>query len=377
VLVVDDDAAVLRAAARILANAGFDVTQAQGAAEAVRLLEEHSFDAVLTDVAMPQMSGIDLLRAVRAADLELPVVLMTGEPEVGSAVEAMKHGACDYIAKPFVPNALEQAVHRAVTLSQLARAKREAMRLLDNGRPAAGDRAGLEVTFARALDSMWMAYQPIVRATTGTVFGYEALLRSKEPALPHPGAVLEAAERLGRLDELGQAVRSKAPEPMTSVPSDLLLFVNLHARDLADPTLLSPSCPMFSMAPRVVLEITERASLENVPNARATVTALREMGYRIAIDDLGAGYAGLTSFAQLEPEFVKLDMSLVRDIHKDAVKQRIVRSMTELCRDMGIAVVAEGVEVAGERDWIVDIGCDLAQGYLVAKPGPAFPEVRW
>ena len=101
------------------------------------------------------------------------------------------------------------------------------------------------------------------------------------------------------------------------------------------------------------------------------------MGFRIAIDDLGAGYAGLTSFATLEPEFVKLDMSLVRDVDKNPTKKKLVRSMTSLCRDLGMLVVAEGVETLAERDVLVEAGCDLLQGYLLAKPGKPFPEFAW
>ena len=103
------------------------------------------------------------------------------------------------------------------------------------------------------------------------------------------------------------------------------------------------------------------------------------IGYlpRIAVDDLGAGYAGLTSFAQLEPEFVKLDMSLVRDVHRVALKRKLIRSMTTLCKEMGIVVVAEGIETVEERDNVIALGCDLLQGYLFAKPGRPFPEVRW
>jgi EAL domain-containing protein (putative c-di-GMP-specific phosphodiesterase class I) len=377
ILVVDDEESLCRAITRILESAGFDVNAAQDGAQAMQLLDEHSFDAVLTDVAMPGMDGIALLRAVRERDLEVPVVLMTGKPDVESAAEAIRYGACEYLFKP-IPNAeLESTIRRAVSMSGLARAKRDSIRVLDTGRPEAGDRAGLEVTLDRALDSMWMAYQPIVEAATRTLFGYEALLRSSEPTLPHPGAVLDAAERLGRLDDVGRAVRRKAPEPMHSVPPPALLFVNLHASDLNDEALTSPSAPLTSIAPRVVLEITERASLESVSDARSRVAQLRELGFRIAIDDLGAGYAGLTSFAQLEPEFVKLDMSLVRDVHKNPIKRKLVRSMTALCKDLGIVVVAEGIEVAEERDTIIELGSDLLQGYLFAKPGRAFPEVCW
>jgi EAL domain-containing protein (putative c-di-GMP-specific phosphodiesterase class I) len=107
------------------------------------------------------------------------------------------------------------------------------------------------------------------------------------------------------------------------------------------------------------------------------VAELRALGFRIAIDDLGAGYAGLTSFAVLEPEIVKLDMSLVRDVHKHPTKQKLIRSMTALCKDMGMTVVAEGIENVEERDAVIDLGCDLLQGYLFAKPGRAFPEFAW
>ncbi|HEX7668498.1 MAG TPA: EAL domain-containing protein [Polyangiaceae bacterium] len=374
---VDDEPSLLRAIARTLEHAGFEVNAAEDGPRALQLLDEHSFDAVLTDVAMPGMDGIALLRAVRERDLEVPVLLLTGKPGVESAAEAVRYGASEYLIKP-IPNAdLESKIRRAVSMSGLARAKRDSIRVLDTGRPEAGDRAGLDVTLDRALDSMWMAYQPIVDVATHAVFGHEALLRSGEPTLPHPGAVLEAAERLGRLDEVGRKVRSIAPAPVASLPPPVLLFVNLHASDLNDEALTSPSAPLTSIAPRVVLEITERASLDAVSDARSRVAQLRELGFRIAIDDLGAGYAGLTSFAQLEPEFVKLDMSLVRDVHKNPIKQKLVRSMTALCKDMGIVVVAEGIEVAEERDTIIELGCDLLQGYLLAKPGRPFPSVCW
>ncbi|HEX3596005.1 MAG TPA: EAL domain-containing protein [Polyangiaceae bacterium] len=375
VLVADDEPGILRLVTRILTSAGFEVIPARNGVEAARLLAQETFDAVLTDVTMPQMTGVELLRVARATDLDVPILLMTGAPDIESATEAVRQGACDYISKPFLPIALERSVRRAVDLSQLARARRDAMRFLGGNHPAASDRAGLEVTFARALESFWMAYQPITSAGTGEVFGYEALLRSDEPALPNPGSVLEAAERLGRLDELGQAIRAKAPAPLARAPYGAALFINLHPRDLCDSTLTAHSTPLAAIASRVVLEITERASLDDVPEARTKVAELREMGFRIALDDLGAGYAGLTSFAQLEPEFVKLDMSLVRDIHKSSVKQKLVRSMTELCKDMGVTVIAEGIELEEERDSIVDLDCDLLQGYFVARPGPAFPEV--
>lgn len=377
VLLVDDDPELRRAIARTLERSGFDVVTAEDGQRAAALLSEESFDVVLTDVAMPKMGGIELLRVARERDLEIPVLLMTGAPDVNSAIEAVRHGACEYIIKPFESVRLVSLVRRAVDLSRLAKAKREAMRELGSTRPEAGDRAGLEVTLIRAIETLWMAYQPIVDYPRRRIFGYEALLRSAEPALPNPGAVIEAALRLGRLEDVGRAARTAAALPMADTPSEVLLFVNLHARDLEDPTLTHPASALAAIAPRVVLEITERASLDGVRDAKTRIHALRELGFRIAIDDLGAGYAGLTSFAMLEPEFVKLDLSLVRDVHASAVKQKLVGSMTALCKDMGIAVIAEGIESTHERDCLLGLGCELLQGYLIARPGRAFPEVMY
>ena len=109
-------------------------------------------------------------------------------------------------------------------------------------------------------------------------------------------------------------------------------------------------------------------------DVKPRIAALRGMGFRIAIDDLGAGYAGLTSFTLLEPDVVKLDMELVRGIDTHRTKQSIVTSMVTLCHEMHVEVVAEGVETSAERDVLVDLGCDLLQGYLFAKPGPPFPD---
>jgi EAL domain-containing protein (putative c-di-GMP-specific phosphodiesterase class I) len=224
---------------------------------------------------------------------------------------------------------------------------------------------------------MWMAYQPIVSIGRHRSVAYEALMRTSEPALPNPGAVIDAAQRLDRLNDLGLRVRSLVAASLPDAPHDALVFVNLHARDLLDPELSSESAPLSSFARRVVLEITERAALDNVTDYEARVKLLRDLGFRIAIDDMGAGYAGLTSFATLEPEFVKLDMSLIRGIHTSDVRQKLVASMISLCGEMDKGIIAEGIEVADERDQLSALGCDWMQGYLFAKPQRPFPTATW
>ena len=376
VLVVDDEPELLRGVCRGLKLLGYGVTEARNGEEAVQHLSRRAFDVVVSDIVMPGMGGIQLLKEIRQHDLHVPVVLMTGAPAVSTAVQALEYGAFHYLTKPVEPEALDQIVQKAVRMHRMARVKQQAAELLGHAGALGADRAGLEASFNRAMQSMWIAYHPIVDVRQKTVFGYEALLRSTEPSLPHPGAVIDAAMRLGRIEPLGRAIRSLAAEP---IPHDqaFALFVNLHVTDLTDPALSDPESPLSKIASRVVLEITERSSLDEVRDARRRVAALREMGFRIAVDDLGAGYAGLSSFTLLEPEIVKLDMSLIRDIHVTSTKQKVVRSMTTLSKDMGMTVVAEGVETRQECECLVDLGCDLLQGFLFAKPGRAFPGVAW
>ncbi len=361
---------MLRTFERVL-RSSFDVVACSNTDEAISLVTTKSFDVVVSDVHMPRMSGVDLLRIIRAYDFDVPVILITGAPSVESAADAVALGAAGYLIKPFANDTLIKACERASRLHKLAKMKRDALVLNggDGAQPA--DLAGLAASFERALDGMWLAFQPIVDARR--TIAYEALLRSNEISLPNPGAVLDAAERLGRLHDVGRRVRELAANAFTSAEPDALLFLNLHTQDLLDASLYASTSPLSQFADRVVLEVTERASLDAVKDVGARISVLRYGGYRIAVDDLGAGYAGLSSFVSLEPEFVKLDMSLVRDIHRSTIRERLVTSMTSLCLEMNIRVIAEGVETAEERDCVKKAGCDLQQGFLFARPGPPFP----
>lgn len=369
VLVVDDEPLVLDVIARTLEDS-FDVTTCDGGVQALGQVEKGSFAAMVCDINMPGMSGLELLRAVRDFDPDLPVVLVTGQPTWEGAAQAIEYGVFRYLPKPFSLDDLRERVKQATQLYRLARLKREAINL--GGIAGPSDRAGLEASFERVLASFGMAFQPIVSLSKKSVLGYEALLRSNEPSLPSPEDVVEAAERLNATQKLGRAVRAFVAERRAEMNRDWLLFVNLHPSDLLDPDLTLGASPLTPIASCVVLEITERAPLSSLERVRERCLELRRMGFRIAVDDLGAGYAGLTSFAILDPDIVKVDMNLVRGIESSAVKRRLVSSVVSLCREMDMMLVAEGVETTAERDVLSDLGCDLFQGYLFARPASAF-----
>jgi EAL domain-containing protein (putative c-di-GMP-specific phosphodiesterase class I)/CheY-like chemotaxis protein len=372
VLLVDDDPQVISGLGKILTSAGCVVTAVSGGHEAIALLESSTFDVIVSEIHLPQVDGLSLLRAIRGRDLDVPVVFLTGRPSLETAVEAIEHGAFKYFVKPVDGPALTAAVQRGAQLHRLARVRREAASALP-GKPI-GDLAGLEVRYASALDKLWIAMQPIVSWGRRSVYAYESLLRSDEPTMRNPLDFIEAAERLGRTVELGRTIRQRIADQMAAAPAAVQVFVNLHPLDLVDDELGSDAGALTRFASRVVLEVTERAALEQVPGLAAGIARLRQLGYRLALDDLGAGYAGLSSFALLEPEIAKVDMSLIRGIHGSPMKQKLFRSFTVLCRDLGTEIIAEGVEEAAERDCLNSLGGDLYQGYLFARPGRGFPE---
>lgn len=376
ILLVDDDPEILQGYGLALRRVA-EVVEASDGVQALSLIAKQSFDVIVSDISMPRLNGVELLREVRKHDLEVPVVLMTGQPDVSTAMKAVEYGALLYLPKPVSIETLWETVRRASHLRKLARLRREALELDGNEGKSLGDRAALDARFQSALDHLLMVYHPVVSWVEKQVLGYEALVRSTEPTLATPRDLFDAAERLDRVHDLGRKIRSLAETKARANP-EIRLFVNLHPLELNDFSLYSNTAPLADMADRVVFEMTERVTLESVKEAATRIARLRSMGFRIALDDLGAGYAGLSSFAVLEPDFVKLDRTLVEGIERSVRKQSIVRAMLRLCQvELGMYVICEGVETVQERDVLVEAGAELFQGFLFGRPEPGLGSVTW
>jgi len=376
VLIVEDDASLALACRRILGEE-FHVVVANTVAAARASLVDGELDALVMDVGLPDGSGLDLLHELRGKNSELPVVMMTGALTAETATRAFRSRVNEYLPKPFAPEELLRTVRTAVEAGRVARVRTKLLAARFGGDDFVKDLPGTERSFALALPKIRMVFQPIVRAADGSVFGYEALLRCDEPSLGTPPRLLAAAEVLGRVDDVGRAVRAGVAAAMLGERDRLeTIFVNLHPAEVRADLLAEARDPLLALAGRVVLEVTERASLEGGPKLDTELARIRELGYRLAVDDLGEGYAGLSSLVQLRPDIAKIDMSLVRDVHRMPLKRDIVAALVDMAQRSGIVVVAEGVETVDERDTLVDLGCDLLQGYLFARPGPPFPAAR-
>jgi EAL domain-containing protein (putative c-di-GMP-specific phosphodiesterase class I)/GGDEF domain-containing protein len=216
---------------------------------------------------------------------------------------------------------------------------------------------------------VYVDYHPIVLATTREIFGYEALARGQMRTLRSPEVMFEVAAEADLIWELSRLCRARALEGMsTRLEGDQLLFLNVDPTDFADPAFTEQEVADPS---RVVIEITERTAIKDYPKFRDRLKAFRERGYRFAVDDAGSGYAGLGSIANLEPDFIKLDISLVSAIDTNFIKQNLVQTMVKFADDHGAKVIAEGVERAEEFKTVQDLGVHLVQGFFLHRPQAA------
>lgn len=365
-LVIDDDPALRKACVRLLTGDGHQVAEAEDGPTGAAELRAGRFDAVVSDLTLPGMSGLDVLRAIRHADPGVPIVVITGNPTVDSAAGSIEFGVYRYLPKPFEPDRLREAV-RGAALTRLTERTQE---------PLSTAGAALEARFERAVSGLWLAVQPVVDVNQREVVAYEALMRTTEDSLRRPDELIGTALSLGRFKELARAVRRAAAAIAPQVPHPAMLFVNIHPSELLDDELFSDA-DLGSQAHRVVIEITERESLSDVPDLRARIDTLRSKGFRIAIDDLGEGYAGLSAVAMLEPDVIKLDMSLVRGVDGSPTKRSLVRALNAMCVGLDRKLIAEGVETVSERQALSEVGVAWMQGYLFARPGKSFvrPEI--
>jgi EAL domain-containing protein (putative c-di-GMP-specific phosphodiesterase class I) len=219
-----------------------------------------------------------------------------------------------------------------------------------------------------------VVFQPIVEIATGQAFAQEALVRCKNLEYPTPPELFEAAAKEEACGRLGRMIREIAFETC----GDIALFVNLHPQELSSRWLVQPDDPIGFHSKPVYLEITESAALTHFDLCRGVLKELcRRTGARLVVDDFGAGYSNLERVVDLEPEVIKLDLVLTRDIQNHKPKQIVVRHMVNMCRELGARVVAEGVEALDELRCVRDLGVQYAQGYLLAYPAAPPPVHAW
>lgn len=374
---IDDEPAVLKALGMVLQRRGFAVDTMSSAKEALKQIPQQKYHAILSDIIMPEMTGVEFLRELRRHDLDVPVILMTAGPTLDSAIDAIEYGAQQYLLKPVEPDALVKAVGRAAALGELARAKREALVGGPKKTVSLNERADLEAVLKRAYDTIRIAFQPIVSIKEKKLVGYEALMRCDETLFASYGSLLAASDRVAWRPLMARTIYQRIASACSQLPDGAMLFVNVHPFDAQEGLLTGSDAPLEPLARSIVLEVSDHATVAHVDAFANGVAALRGAGYRLAVDDLGTGPAGMSVFTKLTPDFVKLDSAFVSAAAGDDSGGRMARGMYALCRELGVPVIAEGVESTVQRDALVAMGGDLAQGNVFGEPGPGFAPPRF
>ncbi|MFQ4142937.1 EAL domain-containing protein [Chlorogloeopsis sp. ULAP02] len=219
-------------------------------------------------------------------------------------------------------------------------------------------------------------FQPIVSIKdTSQIYGYESLLRGldEQGNLVPPGPILELASEAGLLPQLDRVARLSAIAQFSRHQARGQIFINFAPTALYDPvSCLRTTVEAIDRAgishEQVVFEVVESDNPQDLDHLKAVLQYYRDAGFLVALDDLGSGYSSLNLLHQLRPDFIKLDMGLIRDVHQDLYKASITEKLLEIAQNLNIQTVAEGIECIEELNWLQERGADFAQGYLIAKP---------
>lgn len=288
-------------------------------------------------------------------------------------------GECfgSYVGAALVSNedgiAFDRIVHRALE-EAFADALREKER--------EAQRRSVQLARVIHLGLVRSVYQPVVDVAARRVVGYEALTRVGSGRFENVETLFRAAEANDALWSLERLCRRRHLEGVPVLQPDQMLFLNVEPDSAHDPHLTGPpfleALRSADLTPRqIVLELTEHSAVRDFVAFRRTLDQFRALGFRLAMDDVGSGYAGLQAIAEIAPDFIKADMHLVRGLHISAIKRELIDTMQRFSESTGITLVAEGVESTDELAALVEVGVRCAQGFLFARPGAPAPFPDW
>jgi EAL domain-containing protein (putative c-di-GMP-specific phosphodiesterase class I) len=230
-------------------------------------------------------------------------------------------------------------------------------------------------------ESIHTVFQPIVDLVHNEIIGYEALSRGPVGTeYEFPYLLFDVATETELVFELDRLCRKKALQSAKGIFPERKLFMNCVASAVHDPefkdSFLISLLEELKLDPNnIVLEVTEKEAIDNYDVFREAVKYYSDLGFAIAVDDTGTGYSSLETVIELKPQYIKIDISIVRGIDKNVLKQQLIKAMVGLSLEIDSVVIAEGIETKEELITLKQLGVHVGQGYLFAKPGPAFPDI--
>ncbi|HZU80057.1 MAG TPA: EAL domain-containing protein [Acidimicrobiales bacterium] len=383
VLLADDEPGVRRVLAKLI---GLEsdlelVGAAADAEEAVELAAKHRPHVALIDIGIPKGTGVEATRGIRAASPATKVVALSGYGDRDHVTKMLAAGAVGYLVKAASVDVVgairavergESVLSREIT-GDVVGALSERLATEEEIDASMRRRAG-EIRALIERRGFSMAFQPIFDLRRDTVAGVEALARFGSSPLRSTEAWFAEAWDLGLGLDLELAVVDAALDTASQRPDGVYLAVNVSPLTITSAPLLS----LLERAPHassLVLEVTEHTVVEDYEALNGRLDELRSRGIRIAVDDAGAGYASFRHILRLHPDLIKLDVSIVADVHNDPAQQALAASLVTFADKIGCAVVAEGIEAPGQLKCLAGMGIDYGQGYFLARPADALDDL--
>jgi EAL domain-containing protein (putative c-di-GMP-specific phosphodiesterase class I)/CheY-like chemotaxis protein len=377
VLIADDEPALRGALAELLAHESGVVLigTAGDADEAIKLADDARPDVALVDVKMPAGGGPRAAREIVRVSPATRVIALSAFEDRPTVLEMLRAGAVGYLVKGTgaeeIVGSIERVMNGGASLSAevmggVVQELTSQLRREEIAEEQEDARRG-EIERFVAGDGLSMVFQPVMDLRTNEIAGVEALARFRSLPLRPPNEWFAEAVRLELGVQLELASVRQALRALEGLPDHAYLSINCSHHAAVSPQLAS----LLSMdAPRVVLEITEHEAVEDYDTLIRGLEGLREQGVRVAIDDAGAGFASLRHTLQIAPDIVKLDISLTRDIDSDHARQALASALVSFADEMGITIVAEGIETPAELAELIRLGVRYGQGFYLAKPAP-------
>lgn len=382
VLILDDNVDVGQTIVFVAEAAGMAARSVSRPAEFFKLIEEWDPTHIVLDLIMPEMDGVEIMRHLARQEISAHIVILSG---VGSRVlDAARRTASEkglriagVLSKPVRASAL-QAFFDAESLAPDNGLARTYVRRNDNI-------TAQELQSAIDNSEFQLVFQPKISCGTRKVAGCEALVRWNHPqrGVVMPDDFIPLAEKLNLIQSITLQIMGLGLESMkpSGLLSDLSLSINLSARTLTDlefADTLARRCHDAGVDPdRLTLELTETTAMEDPILALDLVTRLRMKGFHVSIDDVGTGYSSMAQLARLPFSEMKVDKSFVMSARNSQESRTIIGSIVELGHNLELRVVAEGVEDAETLQFLEDIGCDMVQGFFIARPMPFDMAAKW
>jgi EAL domain-containing protein (putative c-di-GMP-specific phosphodiesterase class I) len=390
VLIADDDPGVLEVLTSIVtADPAMDVIgAANGAKEAIDLARDLQPDVALVDVRMPGGGGPRAARGIRQGSPHTAVIALSAIEDPVAVVAMVEAGASGFVSKGDTTLEIVRAIRRCTEggTSLSARIRDHAAEALAYRLAGTRIAAPPSVTRDRIRDfvelgeGVHIVFQPIVDLWDGTIVAVEALARFLTRPRRSPDAWFADAREHGLGVDLEIVAMRRALTYLPKLPPGVRMALNLSSDALGSVqfAVLLEEQPLD----RLILEVTEQTRTVDQQRLDRALEPWRAGGALVAVDDVGAGFSGLTRLVELRPDFIKLDIALTRGIDSDGIRQSLVTMLGSFARETGAALIAEGIETDEQIARLLELDVRLGQGFRLGRPGPLpFPDgsgrLRW